>query len=128
MSTLNTYNLKSPDSANTNLALDASGNVAIQAGSASAPSIYVAGDSNTGLYSLGADQLAVTTGGTGRLFIDSSGRVGIGTSAPSGLLHVYGSGNQYQYYESTTDANVGPRLKNSGREYEIGRASCRERV
>ena len=81
MSTLNTYNLKSPDSANTNLALDASGNVAIQAGSASAPSIYVTGDINTGLYSPGADQFAVATGGTARLFIDSSGRLLVGTSS-----------------------------------------------
>ena len=80
MSTLNTYNLKSPDSANTNLALDASGNVAIQAGSASAPSIYVTGDTNTGLYSPGADQVAVTTGGTARLFVDASGRLLVGTS------------------------------------------------
>jgi hypothetical protein len=86
MSTLNTYNLKSPDSANTNLALDASGNVAIQAGSASAPSIYVTGDANTGIYSPGADQVAISTNGTGRLFIDSSGRVGLGTSSPSWLL------------------------------------------
>ncbi len=81
MSTLNTYNLKSPDSANTNLALDASGNVAIQAGSASAPSIYVTGDTNTGLYSPGADQVAVTTGGTARLFVDASGRLLVGTSS-----------------------------------------------
>jgi hypothetical protein len=84
MSTLNTYNLKSPDSANTNLALDASGNVAIQAGSASAPSIYVTGDTNTGLYSPGADQIAVTTGGTARLFIDSSGRLLVGTTTSNG--------------------------------------------
>ncbi len=81
MSTLNTYNLKSPDSANTNLALDASGNVAIQAGSASAPSIYVTGDTNTGLYSPGADQVAVATGGAARLFIDSAGRLLVGTSS-----------------------------------------------
>ena len=93
MSTLNTYNLKSPDSANTNLALDASGNVAIQAGSASAPSVYVTGDANTGLYSPGADQVALTTGGTARLYIDSSGRVGIGTTNPGKPLDVRGAGS-----------------------------------
>jgi hypothetical protein len=87
MSTLNTYNLKSPDSANTNLALDASGNVAIQAGSASAPSIYITGDTNTGIYSSGADQVAISTNGTGRLFIDSSGRLGLGTSTFSYLAN-----------------------------------------
>ena len=50
------------------------------AGSASAPSITFTGDTNTGLYSPGADQVAVTTGGTGRLFIDASGRLLVGTS------------------------------------------------
>jgi|694.fasta_scaffold132926_2 hypothetical protein len=90
MSTLNTYNLKSPDSASTNLALDASGNVAIQTGSASAPSIYVTGDANTGIYSPGGDQVALTTGGSARLYISSSGQVGIGTTSPDQALTVQG--------------------------------------
>jgi hypothetical protein len=106
MSTLNTYNLKSPDSANTNLALDASGNVAIQAGSASAPSIYVTGDINTGLYSPGADQVAVTTGGTARLFIDASGRLLVGTTTgrsnfssgfDSAALQIEGTGTNRRF-------------------------------
>jgi hypothetical protein len=50
-------------------------------GTAAAPSITFAGDSNTGLYSPGADQVAISTSGTGRLFIDSSGRQLAGTSA-----------------------------------------------
>ena len=49
-------------------------------GSASAPTFSFTADPNTGVYSPGADQLAVTTGGTGRLFIDSSGRLLAGTS------------------------------------------------
>ena len=49
-------------------------------GSASAPTFSFTADPNTGIYSPGADQLAVTTGGTGRLFIDSSGRLLAGTS------------------------------------------------
>ena len=50
------------------------------AGTAGAPSVTFAGDTNTGIYSPGADQVAITTGGTGRLFIDSSGRLLVGTS------------------------------------------------
>ncbi len=50
------------------------------AGSASSPSITFTGDTNTGLYSPGADQVAVTTGGTARLFVDASGRLLVGTS------------------------------------------------
>ena len=48
------------------------------AGSASAPSIIFTGDTNTGIYSPGADQWAVSTGGTGRLFIASDGNIGVG--------------------------------------------------
>ena len=51
-------------------------------GSASAPSFAFDLDGNTGMYRSGADALAFSTGGTGRLFIDSSGNVGIGTSSP----------------------------------------------
>jgi hypothetical protein len=41
------------------------------AGSAASPSITFTGDLNTGIYSPGADQVAVATNGTGRLFVDA---------------------------------------------------------
>ena len=53
------------------------------AASASAPDLSFDGDANTGIYSPGADQVAISTGGTGRLFVDSSGDVGVGTSSVS---------------------------------------------
>jgi hypothetical protein len=52
-------------------------------GSAAAPTYTFTGDTNTGIYSPGADQVAVSTGGTGRLFVDASGNVGVGTSSIS---------------------------------------------
>jgi hypothetical protein len=45
------------------------------AGSAAAPSFSFDGDPNSGLYSAGADQVAISTGGSGRLFVDASGNV-----------------------------------------------------
>lgn len=47
------------------------------AGTEAAPSIAFDGDSNTGIYSPGADQIAISTGGTQRLRIDSAGAVTI---------------------------------------------------
>ena len=49
-------------------------------GSAAAPSITFSGDSNTGIYSPGADQVAISINGSDRLFIDSLGRLLAGTS------------------------------------------------
>jgi hypothetical protein len=44
-------------------------------GSASTPSIiFDASDPNTGIYSPAADQLAISTNGTGRLFVDANGQ------------------------------------------------------
>jgi len=58
------------------------GALGVTAGSAASPSVFISADTNTGIYSPGADQLAISTNGTGRLFVDSSGRVGIGTTSP----------------------------------------------
>jgi hypothetical protein len=63
----------------------------IASGTAAAPSLAILGDPDTGVFSPGADQLAVATNGTGRLFVDASGNVSIGTSAPGALLNLQGT-------------------------------------
>jgi hypothetical protein len=70
---------------------------AVALGSAAAPTITFTGDTNTGIYSSGADQVSVTTGGTERLRIDSTGQievVSLGTAAAP-------------VYSFTTDPNTG---------------------
>lgn len=57
-------------------------------GTGGAPGIAFEGDDNTGIYNPSGDQLAISTGGSERLRIDSSGRVGIGTSSPVSKLSV----------------------------------------
>ena len=52
-------------------------------GTAAAPGIAFETDPNTGIYSPGADQLAISTNGTGRLFVDASGNVGVKIASPS---------------------------------------------
>ena len=58
------------------------------AGTAATPSIILNGDVNSGIYQPGADQVAVATNGTGRLFIASDGKVGIGNANPSEELEI----------------------------------------
>jgi hypothetical protein len=56
--------------------------ISAAAGSAAAPSIAFTGDPNTGIYSPGADQLAVATNGTGRLFVDATGNINLAWGVP----------------------------------------------
>jgi hypothetical protein len=50
------------------------------AGTAALPGLTPEGDSNTGIYSPGADQVAISTNGSERLRVDSAGRLLLGTS------------------------------------------------
>jgi hypothetical protein len=60
--------------------------------SASTPAIiFDASDPNTGIYSPGADQVAISTNGTGRLFVDSAGKVGVGTFPGTDQLTITGN-------------------------------------
>jgi hypothetical protein len=76
----------SPDFGSQNIATTGLFNHAL--GTAGAPTITFTGDPNTGIYSPGADQVAISTNGTNRLHIDSDGKVGIGTTNPA-----FGSGS-----------------------------------
>ena len=77
--------------------------VTYPSGTAAAPSITFDTDLDTGIYNPAANQVGITTGGTSRLVVDSSGnvavdtntlyvdatnnRVGIGTQSPAETLH-----------------------------------------
>lgn len=62
----------------------------LSAGSASAPSLIPSGDTNTGVWFPAADTMAVSTGGTERLRINSSGQVGLNVT-PVAELDVNGN-------------------------------------
>jgi hypothetical protein len=68
--------------------INSSGVIVAPDGSASAPAITNDGDTNTGIFFPAADTAAISTGGSERMRIDTSGNVGIGTSSPSNKLHV----------------------------------------
>jgi hypothetical protein len=62
--------------------------ISLSAGTAGAPSLYFTGDTNTGLFSPGADTVALATAGSNRLHITSAGLVGIGTTSPLKELQI----------------------------------------
>jgi hypothetical protein len=62
------------------------GPLLVPAGTAALPGLAVSGDANTGIYSLGADQLAISTGGAGCLFIDASGNVTFGVNGSTSII------------------------------------------
>lgn len=69
--------------------------VPFENGTAAAPSIYFKDSgTDTGIYSPGTDQVAITTGGTQRATVDSSGRLLVGTS--TSISNVYVGGAAYQ--------------------------------
>lgn len=57
-------------------------------GSMGTPAYSFSADSDTGLFSPGANTLAISTAGTMRIMVDASGKVGIGTATPSSPLQV----------------------------------------
>ena len=58
------------------------------AGTETTPTYAFSGDNDTGWFAPLANTLALSTDGSERLRIDSTGRVGIGTQAPLGMLHI----------------------------------------
>lgn len=64
------------------------GSVTFPAGAVDEPAISY--DANTGIYFPGTDQFAISTAGSQRLYINSSGNVGIGQSSPGAKLDVNG--------------------------------------
>jgi len=72
------------------LVLDGTNGVGGVDGTASNPS-YEGTDSNTGIFFPAADTVAIATGGTEALRVNSSQNVGIGTSSPQTRLHTFSS-------------------------------------
>jgi hypothetical protein len=82
--------------------------IAFENGTAAAPSIYFKDSgTDTGFYSPGANQVGISTGGTSALVVDSSQRVGIGTTSPTRQLSLFGStAPVIQFINSTTGSTA----------------------
>jgi hypothetical protein len=62
-------------------------------GAESTPSVTFASDLNTGMWRPAANTIAFSTNGAHRMRIDSSGKVGIGTTSPDVILHTSDGSN-----------------------------------
>lgn len=81
-------------------------------GSATTPAVQ-GGDDNTGIFFPTADTVAVATGGTERMRINSSGSVGIGTTTPTDQVQLVG-GNILIGTDSGSAFNSQARLRIQG--------------
>lgn len=89
------------------------GILSTSSGSVTAPSLQIGSGTtyNPGLYSPGTDQLAVATNGTGRLFVDASGNIGVGVSSPQHPVHIDGTSGSVQFRAGVTYAGTGLDIK-----------------
>lgn len=88
-------------------------------GDATAPTFSFSGDADTGWFRPAANTMAAATGGAERVRIDSSGNVGIGTTAPGKELHI-ASASPHLILESTSSpANQRRRFISSGTSGEM---------
>jgi hypothetical protein len=103
-------------------------NSALALGSDAAPSLKFTGDPNTGIYSPGADQVAVATNGVQRINIEADGdinidgggmfydatnnRLAIGSTVPDTALHMHGTFDSSSAF-ATTNSNKGLTISSS---------------
>jgi len=105
--------------------------VSVSAGTAALPGLTPVGDPNTGLLAPAADTLAISTGGTEKLRIDSSGRLLLGTSSALSAPDYSGTSRSPKRqlagttYEQTLDLNAffNATAGNGGATYQFTRSN-----
>ena len=80
--------------------------VAFGSGNVTRPSISFSGNTSTGIFMPLANTIAFTSAGTEDIRITATGDVGIGTSSPSGKLHVESAGTNYIYTRNGSASGI----------------------
>lgn len=84
----------------------------LPAGSVSGPSLTTVGDTNTGVFFPAADTVALSTNGTERVRVISTGQVGIGTSSPDRQLAISAPSPSCEQTWVMTDGKANARIWN----------------
>lgn len=83
-------------------------------GTAAAPGIRFSADTDTGIFRPGANTLALATGGVGRVYVDPSGRLLVGTATTAASNHVLqvraDGGNAVELFTASAAVNGAPFL------------------
>ena len=103
--------------------------VPFASGTAGSPSVTFIGDTDTGIYSPGANQVAIATSGNASLYVASDGKVGIGTTSVNAPLHVsnggaaglefYPDSYEIQAYNRSTSAYGLARYNAAGHQFAV---------
>ena len=93
------------------------GSLPLPDGSESSPSLFFDDDTNTGLYSSAADTLNITTGGSTAVTVNSSQKVGIGTTSPSETVDISGTMRVNSASNISMDSSASGQLKVRGDAY-----------
>lgn len=77
----------------------------VGAGTAAAPAFCAGNDVNTGAFGPAADTYAISTGGTERLRVNSSGQVGVGTTSPGVFVDLQSTSSLVNQTQFSANAN-----------------------
>jgi hypothetical protein len=75
-------------------------------GTSAAPSLYFGGDDNTGIWHPGSDTLAISTNGSEKIRITSTGLIGFSTDNPTNLISLGGTAARTIWMERHITANT----------------------
>ena len=92
----------------------------VAAGTAAAPAICAGNDVNTGIFGPAADNVAIATNGVERVRIDSSGNVGIGTTAPGFIVDVQSTATNIVGTRFSADTNPAQLILRKSRGATVG--------